>query len=124
MNESQTMSVSRIRRDDTLAMILAGRVDPAMSFSEKVWAVCSRVPAGKVTTYAAIARELGCRAPRAVGQALHRNPHAPQVPCHRVVATSGALTGYAGGLSKKQQLLEKEGVEIIAGRVAKRCMVG
>ncbi|HMO27161.1 MAG TPA: MGMT family protein [Tepidisphaeraceae bacterium] len=118
MNDLQTSA------EPKLSMILAGRVDPTMSFSEKVWAVCSRVPAGKVTTYAAIARELGCRAPRAVGQALHRNPHAPRVPCHRVVATNGALTGYAGGLSKKQRLLEAEGVEIIAGRVVKRCMVG
>lgn len=78
----------------------------------------ARIPAGKVTTYADIGRALGTRGYRAVGNALNRNPYAPQVPCHRVVGSNGALTGFAGGLEKKQQLLAGEGVTLAKGRVA------
>lgn len=98
-------------------LIKAGRLHPKMTFNEKVWTLTCRVPAGKVTTYAAIARKLGTRAYRAVGGALHRNPYAPQVPCHRVVGSTGRLTGYAGGLAKKKQLLIKEGVVLRGDRV-------
>ena len=93
-----------------MKLILSGRTDPAMTFDEKVWALTCRVPAGKVTTYAAIARRLRSKAYRAVGSAMHRNPHAPQVPCHRVVGSDGSLTGYAGGLPRKTALLQLEGV--------------
>jgi methylated-DNA-[protein]-cysteine S-methyltransferase len=103
-----------------LEAILRGEVLEQMSFSQKVWALTRRVPAGRVTTYAAIARALGCRGPRAVGQALHRNPHAPAVPCHRVVASDGHLTGFAGGLGKKVELLRGEGVAIRGSRVQTR----
>jgi methylated-DNA-[protein]-cysteine S-methyltransferase len=98
-------------------LILAGRIAPAMSFNEKVWALTARVPAGQVTTYRQIAVALGTRAYRAVGNALNRNPYAPQVPCHRVVGSSGDLTGFEGGLRMKQSLLEREGVGLTAGRV-------
>lgn len=54
---------------------------------------------------------------RAVGQALRRNPHLEAIPCHRVVASDGALRGYAGGLKKKARLLRKEGVEVKNGKV-------
>jgi methylated-DNA-[protein]-cysteine S-methyltransferase len=97
--------------------ILAGRLAPEMTFQEKVWALCARVPAGQVVTYADIARALGGRAYRAVGQALHRNPYAPNVPCHRVVGSDGRLTGFAGGVAKKRQLLLAEGVPIRGDRV-------
>jgi methylated-DNA-[protein]-cysteine S-methyltransferase len=97
--------------------VLQGRVLAGMSFEERVWAVCARVPRGKVTTYAAIARALGGRAYRAVGAALGRNPYAPQVPCHRVVGSNGALTGFAGGLPAKRDLLEREGVRVRNGKV-------
>ena len=56
-------------------------------------------------------------AARAVGRALHINPHAPRVPCHRVIASDGTLHGYAGGLRKKARLLRAEGVEVRKGRV-------
>ncbi len=97
--------------------IFAGRLKPAMTFNEKVWALTTRIPPGSVTTYGRIAERLGSRAARAVGQALHRNPYAPKVPCHRVVGSDGRLTGFAGGLAKKQRMLRNEGVAIRGGRV-------
>jgi methylated-DNA-[protein]-cysteine S-methyltransferase len=97
--------------------ILAGRVVKGMTFNERVWAVCARVPRGKVTTYAAIARKLDTVAYRAVGSALNRNPYAPRVPCHRVVGSDGSLTGFAAGLEKKKRLLKAEGVVFANGKV-------
>ncbi|QQE13942.1 MGMT family protein [Planctomycetota bacterium] len=81
-----------------------------MGFNEKVWAICARVPEGKVVTYGDIATKLGCKAYRAVGNALNKNPYAPTVPCHRVVGSSGALTGFATGLDRKKRMLKKEDV--------------
>ena len=92
-----------------------------MNFNQKVWAVCARVPRGKVTTYAAIARRLGTQAYRAVGNALNKNPYAPKIPCHRVVGSDGRLTGFAGGLPKKEQLLTNEGVRVNRGRADLEC---
>lgn len=88
--------------------ILAGDVLPSMSFVEKVWAMTSRIPRGKVTTYARLAKALDSRAYRAVGMAMNRNPYAPAVPCHRVVGADGRLTGYGGGLERKRALLDLE----------------
>ena len=98
------------KNDPFEAPIKAGRVLPGMSFNQKVWALTARIPAGKVTTYARIAEALGSKGYRAVGNALNKNPYAPQVPCHRVVGSNGSLTGFAGGLEKKQRLLNEEGV--------------
>src|SRR5688572_17398976 len=97
--------------------ILAGKVVKGMSFNQRVWAVCARVPKGKVTTYAAIARKLGTQAYRAVGNAMNKNPYAPKVPCHRVVGSDGSLTGFAAGLEKKKRLLQSEGVHFKSGKV-------
>ncbi len=96
--------------------ILAGLLAPEMSFNERVWALTARIPKGAVTTYAAIARKLRTQGYRAVGNALNRNPYAPQVPCHRVVGSDGRLTGFAGGLRTKQKLLESEGIAIRKGK--------
>jgi len=72
-------------------------------------ALVEAVPYGQRTTYGALAREVGRpTASRAVGAALGANPLCVLLPCHRVVAASGALTGYAGGLEAKQLLLELE----------------
>ena len=98
--------------------IKSGRITPAMSFNQKVWALCARVPAGKVVTYGDIARALGTSAYRAVGNAMNKNPYAPAVPCHRVVGSDGSLTGFAGGLDKKKRLLLKEGVTMRGEKVA------
>jgi methylated-DNA-[protein]-cysteine S-methyltransferase len=98
-------------------LITTGRLHPRMTFNERVWALCARVPRGKVTTYGEIAHKLGTRAYRAVGNALNKNPYAPDVPCHRVVGSTGDLTGFASGLRKKRQLLEAEGVGVTNGRL-------
>lgn len=104
--------------------VLAGRVRAGMTFYQKVWAVCCRVPAGKVTTYGAIARALGNpNSGRAVGGAMNKNPYAPTVPCHRVVGSDGSLTGYAGGLEKKVKMLRAEGVEVSDGKVGRGYVV-
>ena len=101
--------------------IRAGRVLPTMTFNQKVWAVTARIPAGKVATYADVAAALGTKAYRAVGNALNKNPYAPGVPCHRVVGSDGKLTGFAGGLAKKESLLNGEGVNVARGRADMAC---
>lgn len=88
-----------------------------MAFAERVYRLTKKVPEGRVTTYGEIARALGNKGYRAVGQALHVNPYAPLVPCHRVVASDGSLGGFASGLKKKIRLLEQEGVHIEYGKV-------
>jgi O-6-methylguanine DNA methyltransferase len=88
-----------------------------MSFAQKVWAVTARIPRGRVATYADLARSLKSTGYRAVGQALHRNPYAPGVPCHRVVGSDGRLTGFAKGLAAKRRLLQEEGILFRGSRV-------
>jgi len=83
-----------------------------MKFSEKVYKLCKKIPKGKVSTYGEIAKKLDSKAYRAVGQALNKNPYAPDVPCHRVVNSKGELHGFALGLKNKAKLLEKEGIKI------------
>ncbi len=85
-------------------------------FERRVYAALREVPAGRVTTYGSLARRIGSGSARAVGQALRRNPFAPEVPCHRVIATNGMIGGYAGAtdgpqLRRKRGLLAAEGVE-------------
>jgi len=78
-------------------------------FERRVWAEVVRIPYGATDTYGAIANRLGDPgASRAVGLANARNPIAVVVPCHRVVASDGDLTGYAGGLWRKKWLLAHE----------------
>jgi len=76
-------------------------------FQQKVWAVLQQIPRGHTVTYGELAARLES-APRAVGSAVGRNPISLMIPCHRVVGTGGALTGYAGGLERKKALLELE----------------
>ena len=103
------------------ADIRAGRLRPGMTFNERVWALTARIPAGRVVTYADLAAALGSKGYRAVGNAMNRNPYAPGVPCHRVVGSDGRLTGFAGGLAKKEQLLNAEGVPVSGGRADLAC---
>ena len=63
-------------------------------------------------TYGEIARQIGCHSPQAVGGAVGHNPVSIIIPCHRVVGTNGSLTGYAGGLERKERLLQLERYEI------------
>tara|TARA_Y100000310_G_scaffold344346_2_gene456626 strand:- start:26529 stop:26756 length:228 start_codon:yes stop_codon:yes gene_type:complete len=72
-----------------------------MTFANRVYKLTEKIPKGKVTTYKDIALALNCKAYRAIGSALNKNPFAPEVPCHRVVNSSGALGGFASGLKKK-----------------------
>ncbi|MEK6918445.1 MAG: MGMT family protein [Nanoarchaeota archaeon] len=88
-----------------------------MKLAEKVYYYCKKVPRGKVTTYGEIARVIGTKGYRAVGGALNRNPHAPVVPCHRVVNSKGELHGFAWGINKKELMLKKEGITITKGKV-------
>jgi methylated-DNA-[protein]-cysteine S-methyltransferase len=85
-------------------------------FYRAILRATARVPYGKVTTYAAVARRAGNeRASRAAGGALSWNPIPIVVPCHRVVATDGSLGGYAGGLDAKRRLLALERGEVPEG---------
>lgn len=102
---------------DFKSEIRNGKILAGMSFQQKVWALTARIPQGRVATYGDLARRLGTDGYRAVGHALNRNPYAPEVPCHRVVGSDGRLTGYAGGLAKKQEMLESEGVAVRDMRV-------
>ncbi len=87
-------------------------------FDRSVYALTARIPKGKVSTYGKIARKLGKPgASRAVGQALNRNPWAPQIPCHRVISSNGDIGGFAGGKKQKIKLLKQEGVKIGKGRI-------
>ena len=82
------------------------------SFNERCYALLRKVPKGKITTYKALAEALGTKAYRAVGNAMNKNPYAPEVPCHRVIASNGSIGGFALGTSKKVSMLKKEGIEI------------
>ncbi len=82
-------------------------------FRRKVWAALADIPWGETRSYAQIAAAIGSpKAVRAVGQANHHNPIPIIIPCHRVVGSNGALTGYGGGLELKQKLLELEGISL------------
>lgn len=76
--------------------------------AREVWDLVAAVPRGETTTYAALGRAVGV-GPRAAGQLVARNPLCVVVPCHRVVASDGRLTGYAGGVDRKRRLLQLEG---------------
>jgi methylated-DNA-[protein]-cysteine S-methyltransferase len=78
-------------------------------FQQKVWRGLLEVPYGKTESYMALSRRLGdVKAIRAVGTSNGKNKLAIVVPCHRVIGSDGSLTGYAGGLWRKQWLLEHE----------------
>lgn len=82
---------------------------PLTEFEKKVYAACRLIPRGQTRTYKWVAEKIGRpRAYRAVGNALHKNPFAPQVPCHRVIKSDGSVGGFAGGIRKKLSLLRAE----------------
>ena len=109
--------VDRMRRE--LDEYFAGRrqrfdVEPDVRFlpayHQRVLGELARVEYGATTTYGTLAAQTGNpRAARAVGTVMHRNPIPVVLPCHRVVGASGSLTGYAGGLDRKELLLRLEG---------------
>lgn len=95
-------------------------------FQLSVWKALCTIPYGKTSTYGAIARQLSDEldrnvSPRAVGNAVGHNPISIIIPCHRVVGSNGSLTGYAGGLERKEYLLQLEGVNMSVS-VKKSCI--
>lgn len=109
------------RRDDAAIAPIAARIfDPARwtpdqpikvyligtDFEVQVWETLLKIPVGKATTYQSVANHIGRpSAPRAVGAAVGKNPISFVVPCHRVVGSTGALTGYHWGLPRKRAIL-------------------
>jgi len=77
-------------------------------FQMTVWELLLQIPYGKTVTYADLAMRLGCKSAQAVGGAVGRNPIAILIPCHRVIGVGNKLTGYAGGIEKKEYLLALE----------------
>lgn len=108
---------SVLEMEPQLALIASSTRTP---YEKRVWTALCHIPRGHFTTYGLLAAHLGS-SPRAVGNALRRNPFAPEVPCHRVVATGGALGGFKGKwpkdgegitLDEKRGLLKGEGVKL------------
>lgn len=94
------------------------------AFQEKLYNVCRKIPKGKVATYGMLAKAIGS-SPRAVGQALRKNPYAPEVPCHRVISTNLEIGGFGGqwgfdqpNIAKKKEMLTNEGVVFNGFKVA------
>ena len=81
-------------------------------FRQQVWNALLEIPYGQTTTYGALARRLSVASAQAVGGAVGHNPISLIIPCHRVVGSSGSLTGYAGGIERKEALLRLEGVDL------------
>lgn len=119
-------AITAITSSKTLAAVptdMAAQLDRIATstktpFQKRVLCLLCQVPRGRVTTYGLMSKHLGS-SPRAIGNAMRRNPFAPQVPCHRVVATGGALGGFKGHwpkdgegitLDEKRVLLRGEGV--------------
>ena len=86
-------------------------------FRQTVWTMLTDIPYGEVVTYGELAREIARQqginkmSAQAVGGAVGHNPISIIIPCHRVVGANGNLTGFAGGIQMKLQLLEHEGVD-------------
>lgn len=84
------------------------------SFEQKVWSELRRIPPGTTTSYGELAKRIGNpNGMRAVGLANGRNPIAIVVPCHRVIGKDGSMTGYGGGLVRKEWLLRHEGALLL-----------
>ena len=82
-------------------------------FQRQVWEALCSIPAGETISYAELARRIGKpKAVRAAGLANGQNPISIVVPCHRVIGSNGSLTGYGGGLERKEWLLKHEGVAV------------
>lgn len=97
------------------------------AFRQAVWECLRQIPYGEVTTYGAIAKRIAAdfgkeaMSAQAVGGAVGHNPISIIIPCHRVVGANGNLTGYAGGIDKKIQLLTLEGVDMQQFFVPRQC---
>ncbi|MGV9249110.1 methylated-DNA--[protein]-cysteine S-methyltransferase [Streptomyces sp. NPDC003710] len=110
--EAFTEIVAQLRRyfDRTLTCFDIEYVHRGSDFQRRVWTALEAIPYGTTLTYGDIAQRIGAprAAVRAVGTAIGANPLLVVRPCHRVIGAGGTLTGYAGGLERKQQLLDLE----------------
>ena len=103
-----------IRTRDDIVQALGDRTE----FERSVLLETFNIPAGRVSTYKRIAEKINRpNAYRAVGNALHKNPLSPVVPCHRVLASDGSFSGPRDGADRRRARLEKEGVPIDKCRV-------
>ena len=115
LREAEQKDVNTIAEGN--AMTIRQRVEQSTAitpFQRRVYLELLNVPVGETITYGELARRIGCRSAQAVGQALRRNPFAPDVPCHRVISADGSLGGYFGQrngeqIVQKQRLLAEEG---------------
>ncbi len=120
------VSIAVPEGEDMAAQLRRIAASDRTPFEKTVWSLLCQIPRGHFTTYGIMSAHLGS-SPRAVGNALRRNPFAPEVPCHRCVATGGKLGGFKGQwpkdgegitLDEKRMLLLKEGVRFDgAGKV-------
>jgi len=108
------MKKDEIKKEEDVINFLRDKTE----FERAVLVATFKIPKGKVSTYKGIAQKIGKpHAYRAVGNALHKNPLAPVVPCHRVVKSDGGFGGEKKGAESRRNLLEKEGIPIENGRV-------
>lgn len=119
-------AIKRLSRTEKLALIRhspAPDILPRMktaTFKDRIYTLARQIPKGKVATYGQLAALAGNPgAARAVGGAMRTNPDIPATPCHRVVASNGALTGYSAGkgVSSKKKMLLQEGVSFKGDKV-------
>ena len=111
--EDVALQLGEYLRGDRSAFELPVQVS-GTEFDLRVWELISRVPYGETTTYGELARSLGAGTdPRDVGAAVGRNPLCIVIPCHRVIGSTGKLTGYAGGLERKRALLQTEHARVL-----------
>lgn len=102
--------------EDNMLITIRNRVLHTTSITEfqrRVYLALLDIPAGETISYKELGLRIGCRSAQAIGQALKRNPFAPDVPCHRVIRSDGSLGGYCGAtdgklLDRKKELLQKE----------------
>jgi methylated-DNA-[protein]-cysteine S-methyltransferase len=105
LQQLQAYFAGKLQQFDLLVDLSAGTV-----FQQAVWQALLKIPFGETTSYGALSASIGKPlAVRAVGTAIGRNPIGIIVPCHRVVGADGSLTGYAGGLHRKEAFLRLEG---------------
>jgi len=108
------MKKDMVKTEDDVVRFLSDKT----RFEREVLVATFKIPKGKISTYKRIAEKIGRpRAYRAAGNALHKNPLAPIVPCHRVVRSDGEFGGEKKGADSRRKHLEKEEIPIKNGRV-------
>jgi len=111
------MKKHEIKTEEDVARLLSDKTE----FEKAVLVTTFKIPNGKVSTYGRIAKRIGRpRAYRAVGNALHKNPLAPIVPCHRVIKADGSFGGNRQAAASRRKLLQKEGIPFKEDKVKMR----